>query len=164
MKTPAYPLSKARPSPSGTVLKWAHICSVNQTAHLANSTRYTQQSSIEHHESSIKNPFCLFPLAFCPLFSISVENPLQIARFLYKRTQFRKQPKSSQPHSPQHVTKKQPLWQDPKTNPNEPKANPVFRPSGAPKAKTNPNKPKTNPISQKPKNQRNIFSHKGLPQ
>jgi hypothetical protein len=28
------------------------------------------------------------------------------------------------------------------TNPNEPKANPIFRSSGAPKAKTNPNEPK----------------------
>jgi hypothetical protein len=35
----------------------------------------------------------------------------------------------------------------PKTNPNEPKANPISGPQGAPKAKTNPNKPKTNPIS-----------------
>jgi hypothetical protein len=34
----------------------------------------------------------------------------------------------------------------PKTNPNEPKANPIFRPSGPPEAKTNPNKPKTKPI------------------
>jgi hypothetical protein len=38
----------------------------------------------------------------------------------------------------------------PKTNPNEPKANPIFRSSGAPEPKTNPNKPKANPIYSEP--------------
>jgi hypothetical protein len=47
----------------------------------------------------------------------------------------------------------------PKTNPNEPKANPIFGPSGPPKAKANPNKPN---FSMADKNEPNFHCHKGL--
>ena len=128
---------------------------IAQTAHLANPAPYTQESSIKHRKSG-----CLWPTRH----STSVENPLQIHPFLYKRTQSPKCPKSPQPQSPQRITKIMALPHDPKTNPNEPKANPIFRPSGAPKAKTNPNEPKTKPIPQKPKNQPNLSHRKGLRQ
>jgi hypothetical protein len=45
----------------------------------------------------------------------------------------------------------------PKTNPNEPKANPIFGPSGAPKAKTNPIKAKQSQFRKNPKNNATFF-------
>jgi len=118
----------------------------------------TQHHIRKNRASRIENPATYVPIRH----STSVENPLQIHPFLYKRTQFPKHPKSPQTLSSQRITQNMALRQHPKTNPNEPKANPIFRSSGPPKAKTNPNEPKTNPISQNPKNQRNLPSRKGL--
>ncbi|MHC4156836.1 MAG: hypothetical protein ACYST6_18235, partial [Planctomycetota bacterium] len=56
--------------------------------------------------------------------STTVENPLQIAPFLYKRTQSQKYPKSPQPLFLQRLTQTAPDFSpknEPKTNPNEPK-------------------------------------------
>jgi hypothetical protein len=120
----------------------------------------TQHHIRKNRASRIENPATYVPIRH----STSVENPLQIHPFLYKRTQSCPPPADSKPFIWQRLTKKQALRQHPKTNPNEPKTNPIFRSSGPPKAKTNPNEPKTNPISQKPKNQRNLLLHKGLRQ
>jgi len=49
-----------------------------------------------------------------------------------------KTPKSTQPQFPQRITKMKPPSPPIKTNPIKPKANPIFGPSGPPKAKTNP--------------------------
>jgi hypothetical protein len=61
------------------------------------------------------------------------------------------EPNFEKPKNQPNLFSHKQLWQNARlettqkrtqTNPNEPKANPIFRPSAAPKAKTNPNKPK----------------------
>jgi len=65
-----------------------------------------------------------------------------------KRTQFPKHPKSPQTQSPQRITQKQPLRQDPKTNPNEPKRTqnkPNFSLINAPQSQNEPKRTQNKP-------------------
>jgi len=110
-------------------------------------TRKNRPSSIKNRESRIEHQDALYSYTLIRLHS-STFCPRQVSNildksppFLYKRTQFRKQTKSTQAQSQQRITETEALRHDPKTNPNEPKTNPIFRSSGAPKAKTNPIEP-----------------------
>jgi hypothetical protein len=76
--------------------------------------------------------------------STSVENALQIHPFVQNEPNFQNTQNHHKPSHYKGLRQYTPLCvteNKPKTNPNEPKANPIFRSSGGPKAKTNPNKP-----------------------
>ena len=116
------------------------------TAHLANPAPYTQESSLKHRKSG-----CLWPARH----STSVENPLQIHPFLYKRTQSCPPPADSKPFIWQRITEIMPLRQDPKTNPNEPKRTqnePNFSLARGPRSQNEPKRTQNKPNS--PKNRK----------
>ena len=76
-----------------------------------------------------------------PQSSTFVENPLQIAPFMYKRTQSCPPPADSKPFIPQRVTTMKPPLGPMKTNPNEPKRSqnkPNFSPVRGPQSQNKP--------------------------
>jgi len=114
----------------------------------------TQHHIRKNRASRIENPATYVPIRH----STSVENPLQIHPFLYKRTQSCPPPADSKPFIWQRITQNMALRQDPKTNPNEPKrtqSKPNFSPIRGPQSQNEPkqtqnkaNSPKTQKSTQ----------------
>jgi len=151
MRDTRYEMRDTRRQPPGkpTLSKWANLCCDNQTFHLANTTRYTQESRIQNRASSIKNrvsrtlfAFSLLPFALSSLFlpNILYKSPY----FRAKQTQFLKQQKSTQHLFSQRLTTNILGFVLPKTNPIK------------------PNQTQSKPILQNQKNQRNLSSQKQL--